>query len=102
MAFEQKDNSGSLFVNDKRQPGSQQPDRSGSALIDGVEYWVSGWIKKKQDGSAWLSLAFKQKEQRPPKITGGGKASGSGGGSVHGAMPGKSSGFDDMDDDIPF
>lgn len=66
MAFEQKDNSGSLFVNERQQPGTQQPDRSGSAMIDGVEYWVSGWLKKTQDGQTWLSLAFKRKEQRPP------------------------------------
>ena len=72
MSYEQKDNSGSLFVNDKQKPGSQQPDRSGSALIDGVEYWVSGWIKRKQDGTAWLSLAFKRKEaQTKPMPTKG-------------------------------
>lgn len=90
MAFEQKDNSGSLFVNDRQQPGSQQPDRSGSAMIDGVEYWVSGWLKKTQDGQTWLSLAFKRKEQRtgPPTR------------SAPAQKP--SSGFDDMDSDIPF
>jgi hypothetical protein len=40
MAYEQKDNSGSLFRNDKRETDSQ-PHAKGSALIEGVEFWVS-------------------------------------------------------------
>ena len=63
MAFEQKDNTGSLFVNDKKE-SANHPDRKGSAMIDGVEYWASGWLKKTQDGTPWLSLAFTRKEQK--------------------------------------
>ena len=88
MSYEQKDNSGSLFVNHKQQPGPKQPDRSGSALIDGVEYWVSGWLKQTKDGQPWLSLAFKRKEQRPQ--------------TRRAPAQKPSSGFDDMDSDIPF
>lgn len=62
MAYEQKDNSGSLFVNDKEKDG--QPDRTGSCVIAGREYWVSGWLKKTQAGVPWLSLAFRPKEQQ--------------------------------------
>lgn len=60
MAYEQKDNSGSLFANDRKE-SDKHPDRQGSALIDGVEYWVSGWIKDGKKGK-WLSLAFKRKD----------------------------------------
>jgi hypothetical protein len=63
MAFEQKDNSGAIFVNDHKQEDAH-PDRSGSAKIDGVEYWVNGWLKKTKDGKPYLSLSFKPKEQR--------------------------------------
>lgn len=62
MAYEQKDNSGTLFVND-RKASEKHPDRSGTALVDGVEYWVSGWLKKGQKGP-FLSLAFTPKERR--------------------------------------
>jgi hypothetical protein len=60
MAFEQQDNSGAVFVNDRKEKDTH-PDRSGSATIDGVEYWVSGWLKKSRDGQPFLSLAFKRK-----------------------------------------
>ncbi len=60
MAFEQKDNSGALFNNDrKEQP--KHPDRQGTAMIEGKQYRVSGWIKEGNKGK-WLSLAFKPKD----------------------------------------
>lgn len=59
--FEQRDNSGSLFVNDRKQTDNH-PDRSGKAMIDGKMYWVNGWIKKSDNGQ-WLSLAFKLMEE---------------------------------------
>lgn len=66
MAYEQKPNSGSLFVNDKKESDTH-PDRTGSALIGGVEYWVSGWIKEGARGK-WMSLAFKPKDAKPQKV----------------------------------
>jgi hypothetical protein len=41
MAFELRDNSGSLWVNDRKSE-DRHPDRTGSAKIDGVEYYVHG------------------------------------------------------------
>lgn len=83
MAYEQRELSGSLFKNDKKEAESH-PDLKGSALIDGVEYWVSGWTKERQSGK-WISLAFKKKDA-PKKES----------------KPAKKGRFDDMDDDIPF
>lgn len=60
MAFEQRDNSGTVFVNERKEKDSH-PDRTGSAMIDGVHYWVSGWIKSGAKGQ-FLSLAFKRKD----------------------------------------
>ena len=60
MAFEQQDNSGAIFVNDRKEKDTH-PDRSGSARINGVDYWVSGWLRKTKDGNPYLSLAFKEK-----------------------------------------
>ena len=64
MAFEQKDNSGSIWVNDRKDQDTH-PDRTGSAKIDGVDYWVNGWLRKTNDGKPYLSLSFKPKQPKP-------------------------------------
>ena len=64
MAYEQKDNSGSMFNNERKEKDTH-PDRTGSAMIGGVAYWVNGWIKQDKNGKPWLSLAFKPKEAAP-------------------------------------
>jgi hypothetical protein len=71
MPYEQKDNSGSLFKNDKRENDSQ-PHAKGSAMVDGVEYWVSAWTNtSERTGEKYQKLAFTRKEQPasmvPPK-----------------------------------
>lgn len=63
MAYEQKDNTGSLFKNDRREKDSH-PHAKGSATIDGVEYWVSAWTKEGQKGR-WQSLSFQRKDEKP-------------------------------------
>jgi len=71
MAYEMKENSGSMFVNTKKL-SDNHPDRNGTALVGGVEYYVSGWIKETKSGDKWLSLAFKPKEQalsKPPSFS---------------------------------
>lgn len=79
MAYEIRDNSGSLFKNDKRRDGKQDPHVRGQARIDGKDYWLSGWIKETRDsqltaadkqnlmqilGHVWLSLSTTPKEER--------------------------------------
>lgn len=56
--FEQRDMSGSMFVNNRKEKETH-PDRTGKAMIDGVMYYVNGWLKKTKEGETWLSLAFK-------------------------------------------
>lgn len=66
--FQQKELSGSIFRNERKDSASQ-PDYRGSAKIDGEEYWVSGWIKEGNKGK-WMSLAFTAKDggfSRPDK-----------------------------------
>lgn len=62
MAYEVKDMTGSVFVNDKKTK-ENHPDRRGSCKIDGVEYWISGWLKD-TNGKKWMSLAFTKKEEQ--------------------------------------
>lgn len=63
--FEQKDNSGTLFKND-RKTSDNHPNAKGTALIDGVEYWVSAWTKSGSKG-AFQSLSFQRKDQQQSK-----------------------------------
>lgn len=56
------DNSGALFRNDRKEK-ENHPDHTGSATVDGVEYWLSAWIKQK-DGKKFFSLAFRPKEEK--------------------------------------
>ena len=44
MAYEVRDNTGTLFKNDRKELDTH-PDYNGKALISGVEYWISAWIK---------------------------------------------------------
>lgn len=63
---EERDNSGAVFVNDHKQKDTH-PDRKGSAKINGVDYWVSGWLKKDRNGKQFLSLSFTEKQDEKPK-----------------------------------
>lgn len=81
MSYEQKDNSGAIFRNDKKEQDNH-PDRRGDCLIDGVPYWISGWLKEGKRGQ-FLSLSFKRKDAKPEK-------------------PEKSGRIEDMEDDLPF
>lgn len=77
------DNSGAIFRN-KRKEKDNHPDRTGQCVINGVEYWISGWMKEK-DGEPYMSIAFKPKEERKAE-----------------AKPKRDGGLSKMEDDIPF
>ena len=64
MAYEQRDNSGTLFRNERRQ-NDRSPEYTGSVLIGGKEYWINGWVKEGKNEKKFFSLAFKEKESRP-------------------------------------
>jgi len=70
MAFEQRDNSGTLFLN-KRKEKDNHPDRTGTIVVDGTEYYINGWLKKTKDGEPFLSLSVKPKNTET-KPEGGG------------------------------
>ena len=62
MAFEQRDNTGSLFKNDDKTE-DKHPNAKGSALINGVAFWVAAWTKTDKNGNKFQSLAFKPKDE---------------------------------------
>ena len=76
-----RDNSGVLFKSDKRD-NEKAPHYKGNITVDGKDYWLSAWIKEGKSGK-FMGLALSPKDQQQK------------------AKP-KSSGFDDMSDDVPF
>jgi hypothetical protein len=78
---------GVLFKNDK-EGNEKRPDYKGSAEIEGVQYWVSAWIRDTAKGKC-LSMKYERKEQQPQAAP---KA----------AAPAPSAGYGAIDDDIPF
>ena len=63
MGYEQRDNSGIMFKNNRKEKETH-PDRTGTAMVDGVMYYVSGWVKEGANG-AFMTLAFKRKDDKP-------------------------------------
>lgn len=53
-------NSGTLGRNERMRPDRQDPEYSGRCNIDGVDYWISAWIKEGPTGK-FFSLSFRQK-----------------------------------------
>jgi len=77
MAFEQRENTDAIFVNDRKTEDSH-PDSTGTALIAGVEYYISAWRREAKNGKRYLALSFKPKEDsdtaQSKKPAGGGAA----------------------------
>ena len=83
-------NRGILSRNDRKEKETH-PSHKGTLNVDGVEYWLDAWTQERKDGSGkFFSLSVKRKDaQKGPAP-------------APKAAPKASSGFDDMDDDIPF
>lgn len=62
MAFEQRDMSGALFRNAKKET-ENHPSATGTAMIGGVLYYISSWTKTTKSGDKYQSLSFKRKDE---------------------------------------
>ena len=60
-------NTGVIYKNNRREKKTH-PQMKGQATIDGVEYWVSAWVKEspKVEGK-FFSLAFTPKDDKPTR-----------------------------------
>ena len=63
MAYEQRDNSGSMFKNNRKET-EKHADMTGDVMIDGKLYWINGWRKVDKNGNPWYSFSFRTKEAR--------------------------------------
>jgi uncharacterized protein (DUF736 family) len=78
-------NRGAIFKNDDKQQDNH-PDYKGSLNVNGVDMWVSGWLKtSEKTGNKFMSLSVKPKDEKTVKQ------------SIKPKRPSAQ-----MDDDIPF
>jgi hypothetical protein len=63
MAYDNT-NRGTLGRN-KRREKDTHPEFTGKCDINGVEFWISGWVKE-SNGEKFFSLSFKAKDASPP------------------------------------
>ena len=56
--YEQKDNSGSIFSNNKK--AENHPDFKGKCKVNGVEMEVALWKKVSAKGVEWMSMSFSE------------------------------------------
>jgi hypothetical protein len=80
---------GVLFKNDKGD-NEKRPDYKGSAEIEGVQYWVSSWIRDGAKGK-FMSMKYERKEQQTAAAP-----------QVAKPAPVASSGYGAIDSDVPF
>lgn len=76
-----------IFSKNERKRTDRDADWTGSININGVEYWLNGWIQERKDGSGkFISGSARAKEQRddPP------------------ARSNKRNYREELDDEIPF
>ena len=108
MAQYDNTNRGALFINDRKTPGSKQPDYKGSINIEGVEYWVSGWVKDTTRGEI-VAMSVEKKESGPsrqqqsaPRAQGPRTLGGHRDQTPNGTSQDQNEPPMDFDDDIPF
>ena len=63
MAYEQRDNSGTLFKNERKAEGDNKPHMTGKAMIDGVMYFFDAWTKEGAKGR-FQSVSFKRMDKQ--------------------------------------
>lgn len=62
MAYDNT-NKGTLGRNERRETDSQ-PEYTGKINVDGVDYWLSAWVREGSRGK-FFSLSIKPKNERP-------------------------------------
>ena len=83
-----------LFKNDNRRD-EKSPEYSGTINVDGVEFWLNGWVKDGRKGR-FFSGTIKRKEGNPVRALGDELRANSP------QAPARRAPVNDLDDSIPF
>lgn len=87
MSDYDKTNTGILSRNDRKEQPTH-PDFKGQINVAGVDYWLSGWIKERNDKSGkFFSLSVKPKDEAKPSSK---------------PAPKAKDGYADFDESVPF
>lgn len=84
---ENKNNSGALFRNDKRET-EKHPEYTGKITIEGVEYYLSAWVNEMRNGQKYFAIKATPKATAPATTTT--------------AQPSQTTTVADPVDDLPF
>jgi len=67
--FEREEGQGALFLNDKKEEGSNQPDYTGVVKVNGKEQRIAGWRRESQNGRKYLSIKVSDFLEKKPEAT---------------------------------
>jgi uncharacterized protein (DUF736 family) len=84
MGYSQE-NSGALFKNDDKS-NERHPDYKGSLNVNGVDFWISSWLKTSKAGAKYMSLSVTPKNANNTRAP----------------VQSKSAPADEFDDSLPF
>ena len=56
-------NSGTLFKNDKKAKDTD-PAYKGQINVEGIEYWMSSWVKTSKQGASFKSIKLTSKDRQ--------------------------------------
>jgi hypothetical protein len=99
-------NTGLLKKNERKEKDSH-PDYNGSVNVEGVDYWLSAWVKVGREGSKlagqkYFSLALTPKDEQQDRPAPRASRPAPAAPARRPAPAPQRGGFEDMDDDIPF
>ena len=53
-----------MLMKNLNKTADNYPDYSGSINVNGVDHWLSGWIKESKKGTKFFSLSIKPKDEQ--------------------------------------
>jgi len=56
-------NTGALFKNERKET-ERHPDYNGTINVNGVDMWISAWLKTSKGGNRFMSLSVKPKDMQ--------------------------------------
>jgi uncharacterized protein (DUF736 family) len=67
--YEREEGQGALFVNDKKEVGSNQPDYTGVVKVGGREQRIAGWKRESKGGKTYLSIKVSEFLEKKPEAS---------------------------------